>query len=56
MIEQSRYKVSDRWLIYLEADGMYTIHKTTDYTQELAKMLSGEPVNNFGNLYNAICY
>lgn len=54
MIEQSQYKVSDRWLIYLEADGMYTIHKTTDYTQELAKMLSGEPVNNFGNLYNAI--
>lgn len=64
MVEQSKYKVSQRWLIYLEpidrenldpnAEGMYTIHKTTDYTKDLTSFLKGETAAEFGNLYSAI--
>lgn len=41
MVEQSKYKVSERWLIYLEADGMYSLHKTMDFTSDLDSFLKG---------------
>lgn len=54
MVEQSKYKVSERWLIYLEADGMYTIHKTEDYTKELTRHMKGEAKNPFDNAYTVV--
>lgn len=41
MIEQSKYEVSDRWLIYLSPEADYTIYHTTDYTKELSEQMSG---------------
>lgn len=40
MVDQSKYKVSERWLVYLGMDESYTIHKTQDLTKELTAYLT----------------
>lgn len=40
MLEQSKYKVSERWLIYLNMDETYSVYKTSDMTKDLSKFLT----------------
>lgn len=64
MVDQSKFKVSDRWLIYLEplnredtdlstADGMYQVHKTCDFTDDLSSFLKGNVFAN-NNTYGLV--
>jgi hypothetical protein len=39
-IEQGKYKVGDRWLIYLDNQENYTIHKVQDLTKQLREFLT----------------
>lgn len=49
MIEQSKkYKINERWLVYLDNEENYTIYPTDDLTQELTEYLANP--NQFSNV------
>lgn len=45
MIDQSPWKVGERWLIYLDAEGEYQVHKVLDLQRELHQYLDNPNVN-----------
>lgn len=44
MVEQSRFEVSERWIIYLSAEGQYSVHKVLDFRKELIEYLENPEV------------